>query len=69
MTAFLRQGHGEGFKCVSHGAMGLLAAAFTGYNVAAYVVRRESHLFANGVIYFSVMALECRKVYRHWCAR
>ena len=61
----LRAGEHEGLKLGVHAALGSLAALCTLYNLCAFGVRRERHLFYNVVIYGTLTALEARQVDRH----
>ena len=61
----LHSGCCEPLKAGVHGALGALAAACLGYNAAAFLVRRESHLGRNVLFYSLVLAVEVAHVCHH----
>lgn len=61
----LRSGEHEGVKLAVHGSLGLLAALCAGYNLLAYLKRREPHLALNTGLYGSIVAIEIKKCAHH----
>lgn len=64
MTLF-DNGQREGLKGCVHGALGLLALVCCGYNVIAWVKRRDGHLVVNACVYGTLTAYEAAKVQHH----
>lgn len=62
---FLQPGHGEAFKRDWHRAIKWLAFGAAVYNGGAWIVRRESHLGVNAVLYGLLFALEHEHVTHH----
>lgn len=58
-------GQVERFKGLVHAVMFALATTMWGYNVAAWLARREAHLRTNVVLYAALMGYELRQVARH----
>jgi hypothetical protein len=63
----LRPGCYERTKAAAHVGLGLFAAVCCGYNIAAFILRKEKHLARNAVVYGALVALEAMQV-RHHCA-
>lgn len=61
----LRSGSCEPFKAGIHGAALGLAAVMGLYNAAAWLHRRERHLWINAVVYGFAIAFERRHVTHH----
>lgn len=62
---FLESGSCEGVKGAFHATLGLLALGAFGYNVLAFVQRRDAHLALNTVLYGAIVAIEVTKVQHH----
>lgn len=58
-------GQCERLKGGVHGALGLLALVCCGYNVIAWVRRRDHHLAVNAGVYGALTAYETAKVLHH----
>lgn len=65
MISLFYAGSGETFKGDCHAAMGVLAAAFTLYNLSAWLLRREPHLARNVGIYGALTLLEIAQTRKH----
>lgn len=61
----LRPGSCEPFKAGVHGAALGLAAVMGAYNAAAWMQRRERHLWINAVVYTLAIAFERQHVAHH----
>jgi hypothetical protein len=58
-------GNHEWLKCGVHASAGVIAAVMATYNVAAWRLRREPHLWLNGVIYTLAFAWEVKQTLHH----
>jgi hypothetical protein len=63
--AFCEPGTGEAAKLAVHGLMLAGAVLCCGYNLAAFLYRREVHNAINGLIYGALIALEVEHVKHH----
>lgn len=61
----LRSGSCEPFKASVHGAALGLAAVMGLYNAAAWLLRRERHLWINALVYGAAIAFEQQHVSHH----
>lgn len=68
MTRWLYPGHGEGVKTAAHVTLGSVATLCAGYNLCAFVLRRQPHLGVNAVAYSLLVALEVAQIRLH-CER
>lgn len=66
---FFDHGSHEGLKGGTHIALGTLAAVCFAYNGLAWLLRGESHLARNIVVYGVLLAYEAETVRRHRAAR
>ena len=64
----LQSGNCERVKAAVHGVALVTAAVCGGYNIAAWLVRREKHLAFNALIYGAAVALEIAHVRHHLAA-
>ena len=65
----LYSGHCELFKAAVHGLALGTAALCVGYNLAAWLCRRERHLAINAVVYGAAVLWEREHIRHHWTAR
>lgn len=61
----LDPGCGERTKLIVHAALGACALVCAGYNVCAWLRRRQGHLARNGVVYSALTIYEVAKVRHH----
>lgn len=64
----LQSGNCERVKAVVHGVALATAAVCGGYNIAAWLVRRERHLAVNGLFYSAAVMFEIVHVRHHLAA-
>ncbi len=67
--AVLNSGNCERVKAAVHGVALATAAVCSGYNIAAWLVRRERHLAVNGLFYSAAVMVEIVHVRHHLAAR
>lgn len=60
-----QEGALEWYKAFVHMAMLGLSVTCVGYNVGAWLARRERHLAVNAVVYGFLAAYEARQIARH----
>jgi len=65
----LNSGNSERMKAAVHGVALATAAVCGGYNIAAWLVRRERHLAVNGLFYSAAVMWEIVHVRHHLAAR
>ena len=65
----LNCGNSERLKAAVHGVALVTAAVCGGYNIAAWLVRRERHLAINGLFYSAAVMWEIVHVRHHLAAR
>ena len=62
----LHCGNCEELKLAVHGGALALAAVMCAYNAAAWLLRRDTHLAVNTVLYSALIAWEVHHVAHHW---
>lgn len=67
--SLFQNGEAETLKLSVHASLGALAGLCCLYNLAAFAIRRESHLAVNVALYGALVALEARKVSHHMESR
>jgi len=65
----LHNGNCEALKAATHGVALATALVCATYNLAAWLVRRESHLGVNAIFYFAASAWEVEHIRHHLAAR
>lgn len=61
----LDSGEKEGLKAAVHGSMAALVLLCLGYNTAAWIKRRETHLGIGSILYAGLLYWEVQKTTRH----
>lgn len=64
--AFVQSGAMEPLKGGAHALACGLCAVMAGYNVVAYLFRRDMRLLGLGVLYAGGAAFEAKQTARHW---
>lgn len=65
MSGFFQPGRAERLKTGWHVALGLCAVGACGYNVAAWLARRERRLGTNALLYLILCVHEAKQIRRH----
>lgn len=61
----LDAGSHEPLKAAVHGSLAALVAVCLGYNTAAWIKRRETHLGVGSILYAGLFVWEVNKTVRH----
>mgnify|MGYP001619360699 CR=1 FL=1 len=59
-------GAAEGTKLAAHVLLLGMAGVCLTYNLSAWLLRRESHLAMNAVVYATLVGFEAMKIRHHW---
>lgn len=67
-ASFAQAGVGEDLKALVHGATCVCVGLMAGYNLVAWLHRRERHLAVNAVLYSALAVWEGQQIGHHLAA-